>query len=95
MVYKDGHKEYYLNDFLHRNEGPAVEFANGTKIWYQNGKRHRLDGPAREFANGHKEWYYEGKEVSEREHNKLSGKATSCDGKIVNIDGKNYKLVEV
>lgn len=24
---------------LHREDGPAVEYANGTKIWYLNGDR--------------------------------------------------------
>ena len=31
---------------LHRENGPAVEWAGGTKSWYQNGQLHRTDGPA-------------------------------------------------
>ena len=30
----------------HREDGPAVEWANGNKAWYRNGKQHREDGPA-------------------------------------------------
>jgi len=95
VEYANGSKEWWQNGKLHRLNGPAIEDANGDKEWYQNGKLHRLDGPAIEDVIGDKYWYYEGKEVSEKEHNKLSGKATSCDGKIVNIGGKNYKLQEV
>jgi len=90
-----GTKYWYQNDKLHREDGPAIEDAGGTKYWYQNDKRHREDGPAIEDVNGYKAWFWLGKEVSEEEHKKLSGNSPSCDGKIVNIDGKNYKLVEV
>lgn len=48
---------------FHRDNGPAIEYANGDKTWYQNGKLHRLDGPAIEFVNGYKSWSYRGKEV--------------------------------
>lgn len=30
----------------HREDGPAVEYADGSKYWYQNGELHREDGPA-------------------------------------------------
>ena len=53
--------EYQLNGKLHREDGPAIEYADGTKCWYVDGKRHRTDGPAIEWANGHKEWYIDGK----------------------------------
>ena len=53
---------------LHREDGPAREWANGDKVWYLNGKLHREDGPAREYADGTKSWYLNGKEVTEEEH---------------------------
>ena len=56
-----GTKEWYLNDKLHREGGPAVEYANGGKEWWLNGKLHREDGPACEWANGNKFWYLNGK----------------------------------
>lgn len=46
---------------LHREDGPAVEWANGDKVWWINDKRHRLDGPAIEWASGHKEWWINNK----------------------------------
>lgn len=60
-VYKSGTKEWYLDGKPHREDGPAVEWADGTKFWYLNGKRHREDGPAVILANGCKEWFLNGK----------------------------------
>jgi len=47
-------------EILHREDGPAVEYANGDKFWYKEGTNHRLDGPAIEYYNGTKKWYKEG-----------------------------------
>jgi len=38
-VYEDGNKHWYLNGELHREDGPAIEFANGDKKWYLNGEK--------------------------------------------------------
>ena len=57
VVEEDGAKRWYLNDDLHREDGPAVEWADGDKYWYINGKLHREDGPAIEWENGDKYWY--------------------------------------
>jgi len=65
-------------------------YKNGTKYWYLNGKRHREDGPAVECANGTKYWWLNGKRVTETDV-----MASTCNGKIVEIDGVRYKLVEV
>jgi len=56
-----GDKFWYVNNKLHRIDGPAYEGADGTKVWYQNGKRHRVDGPAVEYASGTKCWYLDDK----------------------------------
>ncbi len=53
-------KHWYLNEKLHREDGPSLEYAHGTKHWFLNGDRHREDGPAIEYANGTKEWYLNG-----------------------------------
>ena len=60
-VYPNGNKYWYLNFKLHREDGPAVEWADGTKQWYLNDKLHREDGPAVERADGTKKWYLYGK----------------------------------
>jgi len=48
------------NGLLHRDDGPAVEYANGDKQWYVNGFRHRENAPAVEYISGAKRWYYNG-----------------------------------
>ncbi len=38
MEYNKIHKEWWANGELHREGGPAVEYADGYKEWYSNGK---------------------------------------------------------
>ena len=45
---------------LHRENAPAVEYANGSRLWCQNGQRHRIDGPAIEWWDGDKRWWQNG-----------------------------------
>jgi len=90
-VYDNGDKFWYLNGKLHREDGPACECANGDKEWYLNGELHREDGPAVECANGSKYWCLNGKELTEKEWKQQTSKE-SCDGKIVEIEGKKYRL---
>ena len=55
-------KRYYNSEGqYHREDGPAVEFANGDKFWHINNKLHRDDGPALELINGGKSWWINGK----------------------------------
>ena len=77
---------------LHREDGPAVEWANGTKHWYLNGLRHREDGPAIEWADGTKFWYLNDKSLTESEFLTRTKKEPTCDGRVVEIDGKKYRL---
>ena len=91
----NGTKEWYLNGKRHRKDGPAIEYADGYKAWWVNGKCHRVDGPAVEYANGTKEWWLNGIQYSEADWKKEIAKLNiSCNGKIVEIDGKKYKLIE-
>ena len=52
----DSYGKFYYKDkkktILHREDGPAIEYADGGKDWYFNGKLHRIDGPAVEIVNG-------------------------------------------
>ena len=93
-VYDDGSKWWFLNGKQHREDGPAVEWANGTKCWFLNGKQHRKDGPAIECADGSKSWHINGKELSEAEFNARTKPTASCEGKVVEVDGVKYKLVK-
>jgi hypothetical protein len=90
--YSNGDKEWCLNGELHREDGPAVELGNGNKTWWLNGKRHREEGPAIEYPNGYKEWYLNGDLLTEKEH---QDQTQTCTNKVIEIDGKQYKLVEL
>ncbi|MDV7396463.1 hypothetical protein RZS08_34025, partial [Arthrospira platensis SPKY1] len=48
---------WWVNGKLHREDGPAIEYADGGKVWYKNNKLHRHDGPAVEYASGNKQWF--------------------------------------
>ena len=50
-------KEWRLNGKIHREDGPAIEWANGHKSWYLNGNCHREDGPAIECPDGTIYWF--------------------------------------
>ena len=91
----EGTKRWYLNNNFHRVDGPAIEWADGTKSWYLNGKLHRVDGPAIECADGSKYWYLNDKEYTEANWLKQTQKIKApCVGKVVEVDGVKYKLVE-
>ena len=67
-----------------------------TIHWYNDkGQLHRLDGPAVEYADGFKEWYVEGRRMTEEEFNEYIKPKSSCEGKIVEVDGVKYKLTAV
>ena len=68
IEYANGDKHWWLNNQLHREDGPAIEYTDGHKAWYLNDLRHRLDGPAIETADGRKYWYLNGKEYTEEEY---------------------------
>lgn len=92
----NGTKFWYLDGNIHREDGPAVEWANGNKEWYLDGKSHRVDGPAIECADGHKSWWLNDKLLTEKQwKQQVSELTNSCEGKVVEIDGKKYKLTEV
>jgi len=74
IVSDNGTREWYLNGNLHREDGPAVEYADGDRWWYLNGNLHREDGPAVEYADGDRYWYLNGVEYTEKEFNKKTAK---------------------
>jgi hypothetical protein len=63
--------QYYIKGTLitHRDDGPAVIYADGDKEWYQYGKRHRLDGPAAIYIspipnNKRTFWYFNDQKIT-------------------------------
>ncbi len=95
VEWANGSKEWYVDGKRHRLDGPAFESAYGYKAWYVDGKLHRLDGPAIEDADGYKAWYVDGKKMTETEFNEYIKPKPSCEGKVVEIDGKKYKLTAI
>jgi hypothetical protein len=83
----NGTKHYYSDremEILHREDGPAIVYANGSKSWYINGKCHREDGPAVEYTNGYKAWY-----INDKRHREDGPAVEYADGsKEWYINGK-------
>lgn len=94
-----GTKFWYLNDKLHCEHGPAVEYDDGTKFFYVNNELHCEHGPAIEESNGTKHWFLNGERYSEVDWriqiNKLKARKTPCEDKVVEVDGVKYKLVKI
>ncbi|MEI8270525.1 MAG: hypothetical protein WCG45_04085 [bacterium] len=58
LEHSNGTKEYYNRfSLLHRQDSPAVIYANGDVEYWFDGLRHRLDGPA-VICNG-KQYFFE------------------------------------
>jgi hypothetical protein len=91
----DGTKKWYINGKRHRLDGPAFERADGYKEWWVDDKLHRLDGPAVEWLDDYKEWWVNGKLMTEKEFNKYTKPKPTCEGKVVEVDGKKYKLTAI
>ena len=47
-----GNKYWSLNEYLHREDGPAIETPYGLKEWWLHGERHSKAGPAVETSYG-------------------------------------------
>ena len=106
---KDGsikHEQYWIEGKNHKEDGPAIidYYKDGSiryEYYYIEGKRHREDGPAyieynKDGAIWYKEYYIEGNKVLPFEsRQEFLKRSKSCAGKIVEIDGKKYKLEEV
>ena len=94
-VYDIGNKYWYLNDNLHREDGPAIEFADGSKAWYLNGELHREDGPAFEYADGYKSWYLNNKPYTEAGFKaKMAPAKEMTVGEIEALLGYRLKIVK-
>jgi len=93
IVQSNGTQEWFLNGKLHREDGPAIIDPDGTRLWCRNGKTHREDGPAVIRADGTQFWYLNDEEYTEKEFNKKM--KPTCAGKVIEIDGKKYKLTAV
>lgn len=93
-------EEWWVQGKLHRGNGrAAICYKNGTYEWWVDGQRHREDGPAIEFPGGKVEWWLNGEQYNSKEdftaELEKRKSVETCNGKIVEIEGKQYKLVEI
>ena len=64
---------YYVNNEVHREDGPASVWDDGSKYWYCNGVAHREDGPAVEYGHDYSNffvkyrYYINGEEIDPKE----------------------------
>ena len=98
----DGTNEYYYCDKRHNEHGPAIVYPNGSKYYYLYDKLHNEDGHAVELPDGSKYYYLHGVKYSETEwckqlnkHKAPKAPKSSCDNKVVEVDGVKYKLVKI
>jgi hypothetical protein len=73
----------------------TVKVCFSGKFWYLNGELHREDGPAAEYSDGKKYWYLNGIQLTEETFLKKTKKTQTFAGKIIEVDGVQYKLMEI
>ena len=84
-----GNRFHVMNNQVHYEDGPAVEWANGRQGWFQHGKRHRIDGPAKTWPDGDQMWYQHGKRHRE------DGPAVLFNGRMEWwLNGYRYRNME-
>ena len=96
------YEQYCIDGKLHNPNGPAYQswFDNG-QLRYESyridGKRHNPNGPAHQcwYNNGqlrYEEYWIDGKQLTKKE---FENRNNSCNGKVIEIEGKKYKLQEI
>lgn len=52
---------YWHEGRIHRDDAPAVLWADGSEEWFRRGRRHRDVGPACSWSDETRLWFVEGK----------------------------------
>lgn len=84
-----GTKWYYKDGLLHREDGPAVLYADGSESWFMNGVLHRTGGPARDWVSGNEEWYQHGEPYQPSAHERMDWKMIKKQKQLSNERQKN------
>ena len=95
IVYTERTNWYNLEGQLHREDGPAIEFADGYKVWFLNEQCHRDDGPAIEKPNGDKEWYLNGQKLTEEQFNQRTQTTEVTLGQIAEKFGIDVSQLKI
>ena len=56
IISASGKRTWLDDERRHRDDGPAVEWADGSKEWWVHGRIHRVEGPAIEMSDGYRGW---------------------------------------
>jgi hypothetical protein len=96
VVWKDGHKFYYINGKLHNPNGPAIVWPDGGQEYWINDQPHNPHGPAIIWANGYKAYWIKGKKLTEAEFKAWQAQQSApLHNKTKVIDGIEYKLTAI
>jgi len=87
IINQYGTKKYFLNDLLHREDGPAFENKNGDKEWRIHGYLHREDGPAVEYSDGDNYYYLDNHAFGKQEYWEEIKRRKSLNYIIENLKG--------
>ena len=90
-VNKYGHKYWFMNGVLHREDGPAIEYTDGDRHWVVHSKSHRLDGPAVILANGETKWFINDYNVTD----KINKWAKENDIDLDNLSDVDKALIKI
>ena len=94
-VLPNGRQHWYLDDKLHRKDGPAIIHPNNTQAWYLHGQLHREDGPAIIRAYGEQKWYLNGNNITEEEHKRRTNPTKELSvAEIEALLGYKVKIVK-
>ena len=78
-ILPSGTRFWNLDYMYHRDNGPAIQWADGGCEWMVKGSYHKSDGPAVEYVSGVRQWWWYGQKVTEYEHMILSHRETLND----------------
>ena len=88
--FKRGASSWWLNGLRHREDGPAII---NCEAWPEDNMHENNSGviPV-EWGDPNKLWFLEGKQYTEKE---FKAKLAGCDGEVIVVKGKKYKLTFV
>lgn len=66
-INEEGVKHYYLNDKLHREDGPAIEYPDDSPWWFINDEYRPNDDMPNESIINSKFWYLNGQRINPEE----------------------------
>jgi hypothetical protein len=93
-----GDKFWYVDNKLHRTDGPAIEWASGSKEWWLDGKylthSQWIEVVQPKVVGCVGQYLDTGEGFTQAQWKQaVKPKVASCAGKIVEVDGVKYKLV--